>query len=71
MNVAFKVLGTDGTSQPLAQAPASVLAGASSSPIVNRSVTTCTRREAAKAGIVDAVDGAVLLQRPVGEASSR
>ena len=50
VNVAFEVLGADGSRIPLAQAPASVLAGSLFQAVVDRSVSNMQAQEAAKAG---------------------
>ena len=50
VNVGFKVLANDGTLIPVAQAPASVLAGATFQTLVDRAMATMNTQEAAKAG---------------------
>jgi hypothetical protein len=48
--VGFKVLATDGTRIPIADAPASVLAGATFQALVDRNMTNMNAQEAAKPG---------------------
>jgi len=50
VNVGFKILTNDGTRIPIAQAPASVLAGATFQALVDRSMATMNTQEAAKPG---------------------
>ncbi len=50
VDVAFSVLGPDGTRTPLAQAPASVLAGGLFQHLVDRNMTTMMAQEKAKPG---------------------
>lgn len=50
VDVGFKVLANDGTRIPVAQAPASVLAGATFQALVDRSMATMNAQEAAKPG---------------------
>jgi hypothetical protein len=50
VNVGFKVLANDGTLLPVAQAPASVLAGATFQALVDHNMATMTAQETAKAG---------------------
>jgi hypothetical protein len=50
VNVAFDVLGTDGSRTPFAKAPASILAGGVFQSLVDRNMTTMTAQEKAKAG---------------------
>jgi hypothetical protein len=50
VNVGFKVLANDGTRIPIAEAPASVLAGATFQALVDRSMSTMNAQETKKAG---------------------
>jgi hypothetical protein len=50
VNVAFDVLGTDGSRTPFAKAPASILAGGAFQALVDHNMTTMTAQEKAKAG---------------------
>jgi hypothetical protein len=50
VNVGFKVLAQDGTRIPIADAPASVLAGATFQALVDRNMTIMNAQEATKAG---------------------
>lgn len=50
VNVAFDVLGLDGTRTPVAQAPASVLAGSLFQAMVDRNMSTMLAQEQTKAG---------------------
>jgi hypothetical protein len=50
VDVGFKVAATDGTLTPVAQAPASVLAGATFQTLVDHAMATMNAQEAAKAG---------------------
>jgi hypothetical protein len=50
VDVSFKVLALDGTRIPVAQAPASVLAGATFQALVDRNMATMNTQEAAKPG---------------------
>jgi hypothetical protein len=50
VNVSFDVLGTDGTRTPLANAPASILAGNTFQTMVDRNMASMLSQEAAKQG---------------------
>ena len=50
VDVGFKVLANDGTRIPIAQAPASVLAGATFQALVDHNMATMNAQEAVKAG---------------------
>jgi hypothetical protein len=50
VNVAFVVLATDGTRVPVAQAPASVMAGSTFQALVDRAMAVMTAQEKAQAG---------------------
>jgi hypothetical protein len=50
VNVGFKVAMLDGTLVPVAQAPASILAGATFQTLADYNMTTMTKQEAAKPG---------------------